>query len=70
MRWGRNRDEHWREQVLGWGVRVGVGVDVVLFVMVFDCCAEGVLEDLGQDVLHVDWNITVFCFVFLTNRTR
>ena len=43
------------------GVGVGVVV-VVLFVMVFDCGAEGVLEDLGQDVLHVDRNITVFFF--------
>ena len=46
--------------MLGLGVGVGVGVDVVLFVMVFDGRAEGVLEDLGQDVLHVDRNITVF----------
>ena len=52
---------------LGLGVRVRVwvgrrcvGVVVVLFVMVFDCRAEGVLEDLGQDVFHVDWDITVF----------
>ena len=70
---GCDRDEHGRERVLGVGVglRVGVGVGVgvvvvVLFVMVFDCRAEGVLEDLGQDVLHVDRNITVF----LTDRTK
>jgi hypothetical protein len=34
-------------------------VVVVPFAMVFDRRAEGVLEDLGQYVLHVDWDIAV-----------
>ena len=64
-RWGCDRDEHGRERVLlglAVGVGVAVGAVVVLFVVVFDCGAEGVLEDLGQDVLHVDRNVTVFFF--------
>ena len=48
---------------------VGARVAVVLFVMVFDCRAEGVLEDLGQDVIHVDWDITGFFFFFLLDES-
>ncbi len=65
-RWWRDCDEHGWERMLRLGLGrslrgVGVVVDavvVVLFTVVLDGRAEGVLEDLGQDVFHVDWNIT------------
>lgn len=33
-------------------------LSVVVMSMVLDRCAECVLENLGQDIFHVDWDIT------------
>jgi hypothetical protein len=35
-----------------------VVVVVVIITIVLDRCAECVLEDLGQDIFHVYWDIT------------
>ena len=39
---------------------MGVGGAAVLLVVVLDGRAEGVLQDLGEDVLHVHGDVTVF----------
>src|SRR5882672_9694821 len=37
---------------------LSVVVVMVMIGIVLDCCAECVLEDLGQDIFHVYWDIT------------
>lgn len=34
-------------------------LSVVVISMLLDRCAECVLEDLGQDIFHVYWDITL-----------
>ena len=41
---------------------VGAVLSVIVVSMVLDRCAEGILEDFGQDIFHVDWDIS-FSFV-------
>lgn len=54
-RWGHDGDEHGREGVCAKGAAAAV-----LLVVVLDSRAEGVLEDLGEDVLHVHGDVAVF----------
>ncbi len=41
---------------------VGAVLSMIVVSMVLNRCAEGILEDFGQDIFHVDWDIS-FSFV-------
>ena len=40
-------------------------LSVVVISMVLDRCAECILEDLGQDIFHMYWDVTKYIFIFI-----